>query len=79
MLPYPLPLPPKLVKQPESLKRPAPEEDEVMEPPAKRVRTNGVLPDVLASPSKKRKLEEDGIIMLETANEALEDDIIELD
>lgn len=79
MLPYPLPLPPKLVKQPESLKRPAPEEDEIMEPPAKRVRTNGILPDVLASPSKKRKLEEDGIVMLETANEALEDDVIELD
>ena len=85
MLPYPLPLPPKTVKIPTtpSLKRSAPDDDgdiEMTEPPAKRVRSNGDAPSVAApvSPSKKRKLDEDGILLLESKDEKLDDDAVEV-
>ncbi|KAL1712600.1 hypothetical protein EV715DRAFT_259401 [Schizophyllum commune] len=57
-----------------SLKRSAPEDDDVVEPAAKKVKgANGTaVPD--ASPSKKRRLEEDGLILLDSAVETLEDD-----
>ncbi|GJE92396.1 ubiquitin-activating enzyme E1-like protein [Phanerochaete sordida] len=98
MLPYPLPRPPRIVKPKETpgLKRAAPDEDDdddivIEEPPAKRMRPNPVdasnaLPasvTVPVTPSKKRKLDEDGILLLETKDEVIEDDdaveVIELD
>ena len=84
MLPYPLPLPPKLTKlETLTLKRAAPDDDgdiEMTEPPSKRVRTNGDGPSVTVpvSPSKKRKLDEDGILLLESKDEKLEDDAVEV-
>lgn len=84
MLPYPLPLPPKLGKPATpSLKRSAPDDDgdiEMTEPPNKRARTNGDGPSVAVpvSPSKKRKLDEDGILLLETKDEQLDDDAVEV-
>ncbi|EIN04677.1 hypothetical protein PUNSTDRAFT_146335 [Punctularia strigosozonata HHB-11173 SS5] len=88
ILPSPLPSPPAKPKPaapmpstpPPStaVKRPAPDDNE--EPLPKRARTNGAIPDsVFASPSKKRKLDEDGLVMLDTANEELRDDVIEID
>lgn len=98
MLPYPLPRPSRTVKPKEtpSLKRAAPDngdEDDIMveEPPAKKPRmspthTASTLPASVAvpvTPSKKRKLDEDGILLLESKDEMVEDDdaveVIELD
>ena len=97
MLPYPLPRPPKILKPTETpgLKRAAPDEAdddiEISEPPAKRAKTNGTdvasaLPasvTVPVTPRKKRKLDEDGILLLESKDERVEDDdeveVIELD
>ncbi|EKM53222.1 uncharacterized protein PHACADRAFT_175614 [Phanerochaete carnosa HHB-10118-sp] len=98
MLPYPLPRPPRIVKPTETpgLKRAAPDDEEeddiiVDVPPAKRMRTNptdtaNTLPasvTVPVTPSKKRKLDEDGILLLESKDEVVEDDdaveVIELD
>lgn len=64
---------------PASKKRAAPDDDDV--PAAKRARTADRLPaDLVFSPSKKKRLEEDGLIMLDTADEKVEDDdIIEID
>ncbi|KAI0693160.1 hypothetical protein BC835DRAFT_1508132 [Cytidiella melzeri] len=84
-LPQPLPLPPKIVKEESTAqkKRSAPDDDEIVEePPAKRARTNGLASLApLGSPTKKRILEEDGILLLETADEKVEVDIdvIEID
>lgn len=85
--PSPLPLPPRRAKPatppPTSLKRSAPD-DEILElagPSVKRAKTNGnesSLPDI-TSPSKKRRLEEDGLIMMESQDDKLEDDVIEID
>ncbi|KAJ7595673.1 hypothetical protein C8J56DRAFT_386527 [Mycena floridula] len=59
-----------------SLKRPAPDDDiEVVRTP-KRSKTSE---DPITSPSKKRRLEEDGLIMLDGVNDKLDDDIIEID
>ena len=69
ILPSPLPIPPKLIKaEPTSLKRSAPEDDDVLvvEPPAKRAKTNG---SSVARVSQSSKLEEDGI-------ELVEDDVV---
>ncbi|TRM57404.1 hypothetical protein BD626DRAFT_213035 [Schizophyllum amplum] len=61
-----------------SLKRSAPEDDDIEGPAAKRAKAASAMPD--ASPSKKRRLEEDGLILLENATETLDDeDIIILD
>jgi ubiquitin-like 1-activating enzyme E1 B len=85
VLPDPLPLPPKVVKAPEisAQKRAAPDDEEVAEePPVKRARTNGfTMSNVLVSPSKKRKLDEDGILLLEAPNEKVDVniDVIEID
>ena len=71
-MPSPLPKPPKVTKtEPVSLKRSAPDDDEVVvsEPPAKRARTNGA-PGATATASVSSKLEEDGIEIIE------EDDVI---
>lgn len=65
ILPSPLPIPPRLIKAvPPSLKRSAPDDDEVLEPPSKRARTNGA-PDAPSSPTKRDKLEEDGIVLID--------------
>ena len=85
ILPDPLPVPPKKVKPstpapetpPTSLKRSAPDDDgieEITPPAAKRART-----DVLASPSKKRRLEEDGLLLLESKDDKIEDEVIMVD
>lgn len=92
ILPSPLPQPPPKEKSAPppavtppraSLKRAAPvEENDIIEiePSAKRVRKNGPAPDVIiSSPSKKRKFEEDGLILLDSANDKLDDDVIEID
>ncbi|OAX41827.1 hypothetical protein K503DRAFT_790531 [Rhizopogon vinicolor AM-OR11-026] len=89
ILPSPLPSPPRLEKRASapppapSRKRSAPD-DEIGEvkPLAKRAKTdtNGTatLP-VIASPSKRRKLEEDGLLMLSSKDDKIEDDVIEID
>ncbi|EPQ51473.1 hypothetical protein GLOTRDRAFT_81057 [Gloeophyllum trabeum ATCC 11539] len=95
ILPSPLPAPPRKVKvaapppsTPPPKKRPAPVDDDVveMEPAAKRAKTNGngaadtKLNPNLYTPSKKRRLDEDGLVMLDSANEKVEDDdVIEID
>ncbi|KAL6299391.1 hypothetical protein BKA93DRAFT_807192 [Sparassis latifolia] len=77
IFPVPLPIPPKKAKSPSSLKRPASDDDNV-EPSAKRVKTNGSAPTF--SPSKKKRLEEDGLILVDDANQQLDDDdVIEID
>jgi ubiquitin-like 1-activating enzyme E1 B len=43
-------------------------------PATKRART-----DVLASPSKKRRLEEDGLLLLESKDDKIEDEVIMVD
>jgi ubiquitin-like 1-activating enzyme E1 B len=92
LLPYPLPRPPKIINPSETpgLKRAAPDEDdediEIAEPPSKRMKMNGTsaasaLPasvTVPVTPSKKRKLDEDGILLLESKDEVLEDDAVEV-
>ncbi|PFH51632.1 hypothetical protein AMATHDRAFT_74813 [Amanita thiersii Skay4041] len=84
--PIPVATPPR-----KSLKRPLPEEDENgvldLEPTPKRTRTystrNGDAlprdPAVMASPSKRRRLDEDGFVMMEGANDTMEDDVIVID
>ena len=85
--PSPLPLPPRKVKpalppSPTSLKRAAPDDEVVLASSPKRVKTNGngngTRGDI-TSPSKKRRLEEDGLIMMESRDDRLEDDVIEID
>jgi ubiquitin-like 1-activating enzyme E1 B len=67
------------------LKRPAPDDDEIFEagPSSKKAKTNGGFPSPskysISSPSKKRRLEEDGLIMMESKDDKLDDDIIEID
>lgn len=66
-----------------NLKRGLPVDDgEVIDlaPTPKRLRmnaANGTLDG--SSPSKKRKLEEDGLVLMEGGNDQLVDDIIEID
>jgi len=66
-----------------SRKRSAPDDDVAeAEPLAKRARTNGASSSLLeiGSPSKKRRLEEDGLVMLDSATDKIEhDDVIEID
>ncbi|KAJ8516028.1 hypothetical protein ONZ45_g6634 [Pleurotus djamor] len=93
ILPSPPPVPPKKAKPPmvpvtpprRPLKRAAPDDDDV-EPSSKRTKTEvnghakvGRAPSPLASPSKRRRLEEDGLVIMEHAEEALDDNVIELD
>lgn len=84
---------PKVARRPEtitpplvvanSLKRSAPDDDVIEEvgPASKKARTTngGAFPSPLKSPSKKRRLEEEGLIMMDSAQDKLEDDVIELD
>ena len=83
ILPRPLPQPPKLAKpeEPTAHKRAAPDDEVIEEPPAKRVRMNGSTPSgTQLSPSKKHKLDEDGILLLDSADGKADDiDIIEID
>ncbi|KIY50229.1 hypothetical protein FISHEDRAFT_64888 [Fistulina hepatica ATCC 64428] len=85
ILPDPLPKPPRKVKPPaptpatpprSSLKRSAPPSDDEIEPSSKRIKSSGAFSQ---SPSKKRRLEEDGLVLLESANETLNDDVIIID
>ncbi|KAG2142954.1 hypothetical protein DEU56DRAFT_979414 [Suillus clintonianus] len=89
ILPSPLPSPPRLEKQRStpppapSRKRSAPD-DEIAEvgPFAKRAKTdtNGATSILdIASPSKRRRLEEDGLLMLSSKDDKIEDDVIEID
>ena len=60
-------------------KRSAPDDDDV-EPLAKRQKTNGAAPlPPPFTPSKKKRLEDDGLIMLDNPDETLEDDVILVD
>lgn len=88
ILPSPLPSPPRLEKRvltppAPSRKRSAPD-DEIaeVEPLAKRVKTgtNGstTLP-VIPSPSKRKRLEEDGLLILSSKDDKIDDDVIEID
>jgi ubiquitin-like 1-activating enzyme E1 B len=89
ILPSPLPSPPRLEKPhstpppASSRKRSAPD-DEIVEvgPIAKRAKTdtNGAssIPDI-ASPNKRKRLEEDGLLMLSSKDDKIEDDVIEID
>ncbi|KAF5364889.1 hypothetical protein D9758_008104 [Tetrapyrgos nigripes] len=81
ILPDPVPEPPKKAKPAviistppkTSLKRSAPDDDILeLEPTAKRQKS--AMNQDISSPSKKRRLEEDGLIIMETADEKLEDD-----
>lgn len=85
--PVPVKTPPRM-----SLKRPLPPEDEdgviELEPTPKRAKVNSRMngnkdaengPVPTGSPSKRRKLEEEGFLLVEGTNDALEDDIIEID
>ncbi|KAJ7510269.1 hypothetical protein B0H11DRAFT_1181473 [Mycena galericulata] len=94
ILPDPLPRPPRKVKAPPPmpetpirvpLKRAfAPDEvggagdDDIidLEPTPKRPR---LAETEIKSPSKKRKLEEDGLILMESKDDVLDDDVIEID
>ncbi|OCH85042.1 hypothetical protein OBBRIDRAFT_785397 [Obba rivulosa] len=82
------------VEPPTSVKRPAPDDDDDIVPLAKRPRTNDDIVSLakrsrtngdldksdLVTPSKKRKLDEDGLLLLETADETLEDvEVIEIE
>ncbi|PCH37086.1 hypothetical protein WOLCODRAFT_28912 [Wolfiporia cocos MD-104 SS10] len=70
--------PPPSTPPPSSLKRPAPDDD-VLEvgSSSKRPRANDAA--IQFSPNKKRRLDEDGLILLEKQDESLEDDVIVLD
>jgi ubiquitin-like 1-activating enzyme E1 B len=48
-------------------------------PSVKRTKTNGTTGVDITSPSKKRRLDEDGLILMDSANDRLEDDVIEID
>ncbi|TFK67769.1 hypothetical protein BDN72DRAFT_75610 [Pluteus cervinus] len=90
VLPSPLPKPTQKSKPPPprpvtpppvrkvSLKRPHPEpdDDDIVEvgPAAKRVKQTGSANCDLPSPSKRRRLEEDGLVMMDSVQEKLEDD-----
>lgn len=50
-----------------------------IEPSAKRIKTIASVNDAITSPSKKRKLDEDGLILMDGANDKLNDDVIEID
>ncbi|KAJ7720279.1 hypothetical protein DFH07DRAFT_1067768 [Mycena maculata] len=92
VLPDPLPRPPRKVKAPPpmpetplrvSLKRAAPGDegdDDVidLEPTPKRPRIK-VADEAIKSPSKKRKLDEDGLILMDGKDDRLDDDIIVID
>jgi len=81
-LPPPVETPPR-----PSLKRSLPTEDENgaidFEPTPKRARTKTKIDTQTigetASPSKRRKLEEDGFLLVEGASDVLDDDVIEID
>ncbi|KII85453.1 hypothetical protein PLICRDRAFT_115957 [Plicaturopsis crispa FD-325 SS-3] len=87
VLPSPLPMPPRVARPgtppAPSLKRSAPDDDILeLEPSLKRVKGNNGGPVTslnLTSPSKKRRLEEDGLIMMDSAEDQLEDNVIEID
>ncbi|KAI0718410.1 hypothetical protein C8T65DRAFT_638983 [Cerioporus squamosus] len=90
ILPSPLPKPPKKVKPRaptpstpvSSKKRPAPDDvEEIDAPAAKRSKTVADAGAVPFTPSKKRRLDEDGLIMLDNAEEKIEEDsdVIEID
>lgn len=82
VLPHPLPQPRKKVKvklpatpPAKATKRPAPDDEDIVEQqPAKRLKTgtNGRDSNP-SSPRKKRQLEEDGLIILDTIEEGEED------
>lgn len=85
ILPSPLPLPPRKARPvtppAASKKRNAPDDDEIVEvePSSKRAKINGPSAPALTSPSKKRRLEEDGLLLMDNANDQLRDDVIEID
>ena len=67
------PAPPKQDDSPSLGKRSAPDDDDIeSSQPAKKIARS--LPNGPATPSKRRKLEEDGLVLLEEQNEKVDDD-----
>jgi ubiquitin-like 1-activating enzyme E1 B len=72
------------IKSAPSLKRPAPDDDdgdviEVASTP-KRPRNNGGPSEgSVSSPSKRRRLDEDGLVLMSGKDDRLEDEVIEID
>jgi ubiquitin-like 1-activating enzyme E1 B len=65
-----------------SRKRTAPDDDDIeVEPLAKRAKINGATSLEFGSPGKKRRLEEDGLVMLDSATDKIDDkdNVIEID
>ena len=62
-----------------SKKRTAPDDEDLteVEPVPKRIKINGV--SEVTSPSKKRRLEKDGLVLLDGADDRMADDVIEID
>lgn len=85
ILPSPLPKPPRKIKTtPPTLKRSAPDDDDddiVVESTPKRPRTDSVAANVVPfTPRKKRRLDEEGLLLLDNANDKIdEEDVIEID
>jgi len=87
ILPSPLPKPPFTLRPSTpppaapSRKRTAPDDDIAeVKPLAKRARTNGASSLELGSPRKKKRLEEEGLVMLDSATDEMDnDDVIEID
>ena len=79
IFPSPLPIPPRKYRPLPSApstpmkKRPAEAFDDADIRPSKRPKQD-LSNDTLASPSKKRRLEEDGLLMLDDPNEKLDDE-----
>ncbi|KAJ6460974.1 hypothetical protein C8R45DRAFT_912447 [Mycena sanguinolenta] len=82
-LPPPVPVTPVRL----SLKRGAPDDDggddEIIDleptPKRPRLKTTAAADELIKSPSKKRKLDEDGLILMEGKDDKLDDDVIEID
>jgi ubiquitin-like 1-activating enzyme E1 B len=72
------------IKSVPSLKRPAPDGDDgdviEVESAPKRPRNNGSIREgSVSSPSKRRKLDEDGLLLMNGKDDKLEDEVIEID
>ena len=84
ILPTTLPKPPFTLRPStppvaSSRKRSAPDDDitEVDAPSAKRIKTDGA---TVGSPSKRKRVEDEGLVLLESATDRMEDvDVIEID
>jgi ubiquitin-like 1-activating enzyme E1 B len=92
ILPDPLPKPPPKAKAPKpstpipaplpSLKRSAPDDDDDILPferSSKKPKPNGMGTSLPTPSPKKRRLEEDGLVLMDSKDDKLDDDVIEID